>query len=259
MKTSTSSFKYVPSDTIGVSKVVATRTGILDASSSEQASNANASARKKQAGKQSDTMIDVVPLHSSKYQPREGDLVIGTVVSRNAEFFSVDINSSTHAVLNSLEFQGATRRDKPKYEEGTLVICRVLSCDKLAKTQLTCISSTDKKAWNSGEAELGELGAKSKLKVDQGVGIGFVKDFPIRFCKELIQADETQTETNASAYLLNRLRAKLQSFELKVGSNGKVWIKGRMSDTVFILNAFERCVSTDGDKAEIDRMLSVLR
>ena len=33
LQTSTSSFKYVPSDTIGVSKVVATRTGYMDVKS----------------------------------------------------------------------------------------------------------------------------------------------------------------------------------------------------------------------------------
>ena len=45
---------------------------------------------------------------------------------------------------------------------------------------------------------------------------------------------------------------------MKVGHNGKVWLRGRMSDTVFILNAFERCVQTFGDRVEIDRLLSVL-
>ena len=72
-----------------------------------------------------------------------------------------------------------------------MVYCRVLSSDKLAKTQLTCISPLDKKAWNSGEAIFGELGNKGKLQKDSGVGIGFVKDFPIRFCKELIHAEDT--------------------------------------------------------------------
>jgi exosome complex component RRP40 len=136
--------------------------------------------------------------------------VIGIVVTKNAEFFSLDINSSTHAQLNTLEFQGATRRDKPKYEEGTLVYCRVLQADKLARTQLTCISALDKKSWNSGEAFFGEIGGSNKFKMDSGPGTGFVKDFPIRFCKELIEAEENQTETTASAYLLNKLRSKLQ-------------------------------------------------
>ena len=57
--------------------------------------------------------------------------------------------------------------------------------------------------------------------------------------------------------LLKRLREKFQ-FELKVGRNGKVWVSGRMSDTIFIFSAFERCVQTFGDRSEIDRLLSAL-
>ena len=45
---------------------------------------------------------------------------------------------------------------------------------------------------------------------------------------------------------------------MKVGANGKVWVSARMSDTVFIFNAFERCIQTMGDKHEVDRLLSVL-
>ena len=102
--------------------------------------------------------------------------------------------------------------------------------DKLAKTQLSCISALDKKAWNSGEAFFGEL--KN----------GFVRDFPIGFCRELLLGDrDGSQEVTTSIYLLHKLREKFQ-FEMKVGYNGKVWIKARMSDTVFIFNAFERCV-----------------
>ena len=90
---------------------------------------------------------------------------------KNPEFFTLDISSAATALLNTLEFQGATRRDKPKYEEGTLVYCKVILADRLAKTQLSCISALDKKAWNTGEAFFGELKG------------GFCKDFPIGFCR----------------------------------------------------------------------------
>lgn len=46
---------------------------------------------------------------------------------------------------------------------------------------------------------------------------------------------------------------------MKVGNNGKVWVSARMADTVFIFNALERCVQTMGDRAEIDRLLSLLQ
>ena len=127
LKTSSNSFKFIPSDTIGVSKVVATRTGILEASQPERT-------KSKSGKKSSKVQIDVVPLHATRYMPSVDDIVIGTVAQRNPEFFTVDINSAGYALLNTLEFQGATRRDKPKYEEGTLVYARVLQADKLGKT-----------------------------------------------------------------------------------------------------------------------------
>jgi hypothetical protein len=55
---------------------------------------------------------------------------------------------------------GATRRDKPNFQEGTLIFCRVLEADSssgLARIKLSCISPICKKAWNSGEAFFGEL------------------------------------------------------------------------------------------------------
>jgi exosome complex component RRP40 len=55
------------------------------------------------------------------------------IVQRSPEFYLVDINADTYAVLGSLEFQSATRRDKPNLNEGTLIYCRVLRADKYAK------------------------------------------------------------------------------------------------------------------------------
>ena len=73
LKTSSNSFKFIPSDTIGVSKVVATRTGILEASQQDQT--------KSKSGKKSQKVqIDVVPLHATRYMPSVDDIIIGTVV-----------------------------------------------------------------------------------------------------------------------------------------------------------------------------------
>jgi exosome complex RNA-binding protein Rrp4 len=58
----------------------------------------------------------VVPLNTTKYlAPQVNDIVLGIVVARNAEFYTLDINSEAHAILPALEFMGATRRDKPNY------------------------------------------------------------------------------------------------------------------------------------------------
>ena len=156
-------------------------------------------------------------------------MVIGIVTARNAEFYTLDINSEAYAILPALEHQGATLRDKPNYQEGTLVYCRVLeasSASGLARTKLSCISPLCKKGWNSGEAFFGELKG------------GLVKDFPIGFCRSLLQKGE----------VLEQLGQKLK-FTCNIGFNGKVWVDARISDTIFIMTCLERAV-TQGQSVE---------
>lgn len=78
-------------------------------------------------------MIDIVPFDANKYYANPGDTIIGTVVMKNGEFYTLDIGAETYAQLNTLEFQNATRKDKPNYPEGTLIYCRVMSAEKFAK------------------------------------------------------------------------------------------------------------------------------
>ena len=93
MTTQTNSFRYVPSETIGSSKCVATKTGILKAEQTQE--------KKKQQPK---GKVDVIPLNTNKYLHAQiNDIIIGIVVGRNAEFFTVDINAEATAVLPVLE------------------------------------------------------------------------------------------------------------------------------------------------------------
>lgn len=97
LQTSSSSFRYIPSDTIGVSKVIATRTGALDTPApSKQARNVSKADQV--------TQVDVTPWHATRYLPRVDDTIIGVVTMKNPEFFTIDINSASTALLNSLEF-----------------------------------------------------------------------------------------------------------------------------------------------------------
>jgi exosome complex component RRP40 len=137
-----------------------------------------------------------------------------------------------------MEFQNATKRDRPNYPEGTLVYCRVLKADKYAKPMLSCISLTHNKAWNSGEAFFGKL---------EG---GFVKEFPIRFCRNLL--------TNGGSTILERLGEKLK-YEINIGYNGRIWVNGeRIVDTIFIFNALERIVEIGDTQENIDFIMNKL-
>ena len=82
-----------------------------------------------------------------------------------------------------------------------------------------------------------------------------VKDYPIKLCREilapegatLVDVKNTEEVEGTIHYLLNKLGEKFE-FEMTVGFNGKIWIKGRMSDTVFIFNCLDRFVQSGGDR-----------
>lgn len=151
-------------------RYVAARSGILVANS--KGANLTRTGELSESKKKRERMlVDILPYDSNNYYAYEGDTVIGVIVSRNPEFYQVDIGAESHAVLNTLEFQNATRKDRPNYSEGTLVYCRVLSAEKFGRIQLSCINPLEKKAWNSGEAFFSDLKQ------------GFVFDLPISFCR----------------------------------------------------------------------------
>ena len=128
-----------------------------------------------------------------------------------------------------------------------------MSADPGNKVQLSCINPLEKKAWNSGEAFFQELKG------------GYTKDFPITFCRQQLLAQK-------SDYLLEKL-GELFAFEMQIGYNGKVWIKGeRIVDTMLIFNALQRivdkieelgstsnnCYQNDKVKAEAEMIISTL-
>ena len=78
-----------------------------------------------------------------------------------------------------------------------------------------------------------------------------MKDFPINFCRGLL------SQTGSYELLLSQLGQKME-FDLNIGFNGKVWVKGRMIDIVFIINAFERFVQSKGDLEQVSKLMQVL-
>jgi exosome complex component RRP40 len=171
-------------------------------------------------------MLDIVPIASNRYSPQEEDTLLGVIVQKTFEFFTVDINSEFgHANLRTLEFQGATKTNKPRFDEGTLIFCRVLKVDKLSRVELTCIHPGDKKSWNSGEATYRELKG------------GFLKDFPIGFCRSLLAKEVTPGQK-----LLEALGTRFH-FDIYIGYNGRIWVNSeKPASIIFIFNALERLV-----------------
>ena len=67
------------------------------------------------------TLLD--PLTRLVYVPQVNDCVIGGVTQVYAEEYEVDINSSHSGRLNTVAFEGATKRNRPYLKVGFQIRC----------------------------------------------------------------------------------------------------------------------------------------
>ena len=114
-----------------------------------------------------------------------------------------------------LEFEGATKKNKPELSVGSLVYCKVNEFNKYLAVELTCKSRSVKKDWNSGEALYGELKNGYEINV------------PIFFSHFLLNNE----------ILFNNIKRRI-TFEVYVGINGVLWIKTKVSENYLILEEF---------------------
>ncbi|CAK9103296.1 unnamed protein product [Durusdinium trenchii] len=154
-----------------------------------------------------------------RYVPRQGDCVVGIVMGRNADFFKVDIRAPSPAFLPTLAWNGATKRNRPVLEIGTLVYARVEAAHPDLDTELSCVDPDTKKSWNTGEVLLGELKG----------GLSF--EVALSAAQRLLDVD---------CFILDRL-GKDFAYELCVGQNGRVWLSAPTArETVLLLQAIRR-------------------
>ena len=90
-------------------KYVATRSGYLHVES--QMANLSRNGKSESKQKSGKMQVDILPYNSNKYYPQENDTVIGIIVQKNFDFFTVDIGAEGYASLGTLEFQNATRKE----------------------------------------------------------------------------------------------------------------------------------------------------
>lgn len=76
------------------------------------------------------------------YHPKKGDTVIGTIRQRTGDDWLVNIGYSHGAILPELAFNGATKRNCPKFERGDLVLCTVHETPDTSDVLLTCVTKT---------------------------------------------------------------------------------------------------------------------
>jgi exosome complex component RRP40 len=86
------------------------------------------------------------------YMPEKNHFVVGVIKNKIGDNLLVDINAPLDATLPGLDFDGATKRNKPNLNTGDLVYARVSEFSKFTGAKLSCLN-----AGYSAKCVLGEL------------------------------------------------------------------------------------------------------
>ena len=166
-----------------------------------------------------------------KYIPAVEDFVVCVVTGRSADFFTCDIGGPSSAMLPTLAFDGATKRNRPNLQVGDLVYARVTDAPKDMDPELSCMALHGaKKDWMTGDATYGELRE------------GLVFGCSVALARQLLRPDAP----------VLRCLGECVPFELAIGHNGRVWVNASTPPhTIFISNAITNSELLSAEQVEL--------
>ncbi|KAJ3176116.1 Exosome component 3 [Geranomyces variabilis] len=183
-----------------------------------------------------------------RYVPAASDPVLGTVTARQGESFRVDIGSAHPAALSILAFEGATRRNRPNLDVGSLVYCRLSVANKDMEPELECVDPATGKAGGYGELKGGFV-VKCSLRMARGY---------VNACspwnRRLVLITLNYSLLNPKNPIVTILAESI-SFELAVGLNGRVWINAKScAEVIAVAKVIQAC---DGAAAsDINKLIN---
>ncbi|KAI2619662.1 hypothetical protein GGR54DRAFT_123437 [Hypoxylon sp. NC1633] len=179
-----------------------------------------------------------VEYNGGRYIPTVGDLVIGTVHHSAVDYYYVMLSGYTsNAMLPQLAFEMATKKTRPNLSPGALVYARVSLANRHMDAELECVSPS------TGKADgLGPLTG------------GMLFDISLGLARRLLMRKSVE---EGKVVVLEELGAAGLAFETAVGRNGKIWVNGEKTKTVF---AVGRAVKeTDEKELDVEQQKKLVR
>ena len=169
-----------------------------------------------------------VRTNSKRYHPTLDDRVLGIVEDRvgqedGGDVYRVNIGGPHPAMLSTLRFEGATKRNRPQFKPGILVYARIIRDGKTSgggDPALSCLlgnhdAGVPRKDWMTDEALYGQLKGGTMIKTSLGLA------------RELLDPNNVVLEELATL-----------PFEVAIGVNGFLWIHSKRPEyTIMIQNA----------------------
>ena len=172
-----------------------------------------------------------------------GDRVIGIIEEKaSADYYRVNIFGSHSALLHVLSFEGATKRNRPQLDPGSLIYCRIVQGFGGGRMdpEVSCKvggSSSGKSTYNEVEDDIGDDGgAASKDWMTNESTYGSLTG-GTSFRISLGLARELLLPNNAVLAALDKSGIP---FEIAIGVNGMVWVNSPEPEiTIMLLNALK--------------------
>ena len=157
--------------------------------------------------------------HEQKtYFPVIGDSVIGIVKGVYSEHYRVDIGYHVNAILDHLAFEGATRKNRPQLTIGSIVYCRIVFANRDIEPEVSCVAECGK---SNGYGLLASEGA---------------------YCTEISSLLAKSLLFDPGCCLVKGISKEKMSFEMAVGINGMVWMRGGTEKETHFLVLLFICV-----------------
>lgn len=186
-----------------------------------------------------------------------GDRVLGIVEDQkaSADYYRINIFGSHSALLHVLNFEGATKRNRPQLEPGCLVYCRIIKgfAGGRMDPEVSCKvgggggsgsgSGKGKSVYNDDEDDDGGAAGKDWMTNEGTYGPlngGTSFRVSIGLARELLLPDNA---------VLSALDKSGIPFEIAIGVNGMVWVNSPEPEiTIMILNAIKNSEVMPEDK-----------
>ncbi|CUE73776.1 ribosomal RNA processing protein 40, putative [Bodo saltans] len=146
-----------------------------------------------------------------RYLPCVGDAVVGTVVRVLPLSYQISLGGAHPATLDALAFDGATKASRPRLKMGDHVYCHVVTAAKDADVDVSCcaVGDMEAKEWTTGESVFGPLHHGCVVRV----GLSYAR----------------KLQSSDSSNIVLSLLGERVPFEIAVGANGRVWVRGAPS------------------------------
>ncbi|KAJ1532002.1 hypothetical protein ONE63_000636 [Megalurothrips usitatus] len=169
--------------------------------------------------------VFMVDAYQKRYIPVKEEHVVGVVTNTSSDVFRVDIGASATASLSYLDFEHATKKNRPNIQNGDVVYAKLSAAGRDMEPELVCVDAH------------GKAGKLGKLED------GFLINCSLNLIRKLL---------SPNCPLLQALGQKWP-YECAFGMNGKVWIKARsIKETIAIGNAIYESENMNND--EIKKM-----